>query len=104
MFADPLTLQALVPELANEIVALREPIWEEILDQEMHRKERPLEEFKNRNTYKKELKEALELLLSGEGLKYDPHYKWVFDCSLGKLGNILFIEDPKTLFVHREKL
>jgi len=104
MFAAPCVVEALIndPQMSERLLALRDAFWEEILEQEAHRLERRKEECKNRSLLKQELREGFERILLDAGLDYNS-YKWVFDLSLGKLGNILFVEDPQTAFVRREK-
>lgn len=104
MFAAPCIIEALFedPKISAQLIALRDAQWEEILDQEAHRLERTKEECKGRREFKKELKEGYERILSEAGLD-SKQYNTALDISLGKLGNTLFIEDPITGFVRREK-
>ncbi len=105
MFADPRLIEALLnnSEMTEKLLAARASLWEEILYQEAHRLELIKEECKGRNQLKRELREAYKKILLEAGLDFDKHYKWVFDLGLGQLGNILYVEDPKTGFVRREK-
>ncbi|MEZ5315278.1 MAG: hypothetical protein R3E91_03590 [Chlamydiales bacterium] len=105
MFADALVIESLLdhPSLTKKLLVLRATFWKEILDQESHRLEREKEICKGRNQFKNELLEEYKKILSEEGLDYDLNYKWVFDLSLGELGNILFIEEAQTGFKIREK-
>lgn len=105
MFADHRLIEALLnnSQMTENLLAARAALWEEILDQEAHRLERTKEECKGRNQIRNELIAAYKKILLEAGLDYEPQYKWVFDLGLGHLGNILFIEDPKTGFVRREK-
>ncbi|MCC5831945.1 MAG: hypothetical protein JJU12_02760 [Chlamydiales bacterium] len=105
MFADRRLIEALLDnaQITEKLLAARAALWEEIFDQEAHRLERTKEECKGRNDLKRDLANVCRKIFLEAGLDFDTHYKWVFDLGLGHLGNILFIEDPKTGFVRREK-
>lgn len=105
LFAAPCVIEALLndDQVVEKLLTRREALWEKIFDHEAHRLERPPEKWIGRNQLKKELKADVTEILAEAGLDYAKHYKWVFDMGLGELGNILFIEDPQTGFIRREK-
>lgn len=104
LFASKELIEALLnhPVLSEKLIALRNRQWVEIFDEETHRLERPKELNKGRLGFKNELSAGYEALLDEEGLHLDS-YKTVFDLSLNKMGSVLFIEDPETGFIHRER-
>ncbi|MCH9626857.1 MAG: hypothetical protein S4CHLAM2_04880 [Chlamydiales bacterium] len=106
MFAAPCLIQALVEnsQLTEKIVALRSTLWEEILDQEKNRLKRTKDQCKGRDDFKKEFKAKLKNLFDESGLQFDFFVPTVFDLGLGEMGSVLFIEDPDTGYVYREKL
>lgn len=101
MFAAPCVIEALFnnPDVSEQVITLRDHLWAEIIDQETNRLQRTKDEGKNRTIFKNEFKEGLEKILPS-GIKPTEF----FDLSLGKLGNILFLKDPETDFIRREKL
>ncbi len=105
MFAAPSLIEALVEnrQLTDKIVVLRNTLWEEILDQEENRLKRTKEECKGRDDFKKMFKEKLKPLFAESGLQFESFVPTVFDLALGEMGSVLFIEDPDTGYVHREK-
>lgn len=103
LFADSLVIEALLPSCADKLLALRDAIWLDILDQEESRLQREKEECKTRTAYKKELLEEYKRIVSEEGLPLSK-YTFIFDLSLGKVGTVLLVHDPKTGLVHRQLL
>lgn len=104
MFASPLLLQAIIQNEAvvESLLNVRENYWREIIMQEASRKEGAKDQGKNRNTYKKAIKNDFERVFSEHGLKPAPYLK-VFDISLGKYGTIILVEDPDTHKIVRKK-
>jgi len=105
LFADPLILKAIFPEesLAEKLIFHRDQIWEEIAYQETYRLETMQDQNKGRRDFSNELKKILEDVLISEGLNPDKYKSQVFDCTLNKPGNIIFLEDPHTGRLIREK-
>lgn len=104
LFASKELIEALLnnPVLSEKLIAMRDRQWEEIFDHEAHRLERPKEQNKTRTDFKRELLAGYQALLLEAGLDY-ASYSNIFDFSLNKSGNVLFIEDLETGFIHREK-
>ncbi len=104
MFADPVVIESLINHhpTTESILKMRQTVWEEINDQEEHRLERTADECKGREILKKELAAEFRQILFDSGLDFKTYDK-IFDYSLGKMGTILFIEDPLTGFIQREK-
>jgi len=107
MFASPIIIEAIFPNsnIAEQILAVREHLWKEIIDQEENRLERIKDESKSRRIFKTELREALESFLRSATLDVGA-YKRIFDLSLGqklKPGNVLFIFNSETGEIKREK-
>jgi hypothetical protein len=102
---DPLILRAIFPkgECAENILLHRERIWEQILDQEAHRLERTSDQCKGRGKFSEDLKNAFQAILEREGLDPEPYMSNVFDCTLGEPGTVIFVPDPLTQKLHREK-
>lgn len=88
LFAPQEVLLALCndPFLVEHLIKIRESVWQEIVQ--------PKEEPQTRTLLKKKLKDHVHTLL----ISYAPnsHYHQLFDYSLGKMGTILFVTDPKT--------
>jgi hypothetical protein len=105
LFADPLIIKAIFPEgeTAKKILARRDKIWEEIAYQEEHRLELVQAEGKGRQAFWDEIKKALEEVLASAGLKAEHYKSQVFDCTVGKPGSVIFLEDPHTGHLTREK-
>lgn len=104
LFAPAPVLEALfnAPSLTQKLLLLRAPLVEEIFYQEAHRLTLSKEEGKSRTLFKEELRKGYEALIQAEGLSDSAYHKWL-DFSLGKMGTILYIEEPSTGYVHREK-
>ena len=105
MFVDPIVLNAILHDesTTQRIIEARDKIWAEMFNQEEHRLERLKEECKGRDKFKGELKEALTQILLEGGFEADRYISYVFDLSLGDLGSILFVEDPLTKELTRQK-
>lgn len=105
LFADPRILHAIFPngQTADKLIAARQRIWEEILDQEEHRLERVKQACKGRNAFKQELKTLLTEILHSEGFDFEQYKTQVFDYGLGEPGTVIFIHDPLTGHTIREK-
>ena len=105
LFVDPLVLQAIFPKgsAAERLLERRNQILNEIEYQEAHRLELSQEECKGRLELSKDLKKALEEILTSEGLNAKKYKSQVFDCTLSKPGTVIFLEDPFTGRFIREK-
>jgi hypothetical protein len=105
LFAHPTLLRAIFPEgtIGDDLLARRERIWNEILDQEEHRLDRRKEECKGRREFKNDLKAILNEILTQHGLDAEAYLTHVFDYGLGNPGTVIFITDPLTGQTHRER-
>jgi hypothetical protein len=105
LFADALILKAIFPEgeIVAKLLARREKIWAEIIDQEEHRLERTEDEGKRRGQYGDDLEAALEEVLTSEGRDFSKYKTYVFDCTLSEPGNVIFLLDPLTQTLIRQK-
>lgn len=90
-------LYVLLPstELADQLILARNKIISEIEQQQSE--PGSMAKWKNRTEFARELTAALEALISDEEIKK------LFDFTLGNAGNILFIEDPSSKTLYREK-
>lgn len=103
LFASPTLIHALFENslLADHVLSIRDAQWEEIFFQEAHRLQSTADKDKKRRDFKKELRKNIcSLFLDSRIPKKNLD---LFDYSLGKYGNILFVEDEQTGFVYREK-
>ncbi len=102
MFLSPELLYAICPKasLATDLLTLQEQAWVEINYQEQNKTE--FEECKGRTELKKDLLEAFTQTVQKADIDTDAFVK-LFDFSLGKPGNILFIKDIASNIVQREK-
>ncbi|MCH9611103.1 MAG: hypothetical protein S4CHLAM81_15230 [Chlamydiales bacterium] len=98
MFASDEVLHVLVPNQNHfdEICRFRKQLWEQIEYQEANRKKLPKDEVRNRTYYKNELANFLERIDLGLSKR--------FDITLGKKGNVIFVQDPASLIVKRERI
>jgi len=98
MFAPAEILAIAIPDFATYQKALRfrNELWKKIDTQEQNRLALPKDEVKNRSYYKAELTNFLEGLEPGLSKK--------FDVSLGKKGNVIFVQDPVSRIVKRERI
>lgn len=105
LFTDPLILRAIFPEprIADKLLARREHIWQEILEQEKYRLEMAYEEGKGRAQFGEDLANVLMEVLVSEGRDAQRYKTHVFDCTLSEPGNIIFLEDSQTKEIRREK-
>jgi len=105
LFADVKILRAMFPDasLADQLIAKRELIWQEILDQEKKYTQKTLTEGKNRTEFGQDLEAALKEVLLSAGLDFEKYKKHVFDCTLSEPGDVIFVEDPLTQEIRREK-
>lgn len=103
MFAPKELLEAVIdnPQIATEVLKVREKIWEEIIYQEDHRKVLPKEHLRGRQVLKADLKAKITTIFTNYGSSLDPEK--IFDLSLGKEGSIIIVTDPETLITTREK-
>ncbi|MFN0065002.1 MAG: hypothetical protein ACKVOH_02060 [Chlamydiales bacterium] len=104
MFAHPEILRCLIPDplALAQLIDYRNSLWEEIEYQEKNRKNLPKEACKNRTQIKRELTEHMERIVTEAKLDWS-EIKKRFDFTLGKKGSVLFIQDPQTGLVVREK-
>jgi hypothetical protein len=105
LFADPLIIQAIFPNnnVAEKLIARRDAIWTDIEYQELHRLESTKEECKGRKDYGVEIKQGVEQALIEGGIDPKLYVSKVFDCTLGKPGSVIFLEDPRTGALLRQK-
>ena len=105
LFAEPTLLEAIFQNSAivDKILVKREQIWAEILYQEAHRLEKPMEAYKGRKMFGDDLQAALQEVLAPEDLNFERYKSDVFDCTLSEPGTVIFIPDALTGQVIREK-
>lgn len=103
LFADPDILRAIFNgnPIAEKLIEQRDQIWEKIDYQEKHRTQ--LTTGSNRTDFSTEIKEILDQVLSSANLNSEKYKSHVFDYTLGKPGTIIFLKDPLTGNLHREK-
>lgn len=105
LFADSRIIHAIFPEgnTATQLLIRRAQILDAIECQEASRLHLSTDICKGRSDLSKDLKQALEEVLSQAGFNAKKYESQVFDYGLGKPGTILFIENSKTHIVIREK-
>jgi hypothetical protein len=105
LFADPHLIQAIFPEreIANQLSLRLQAIWDEIEYQESQRSTLKADEAYGRRDFSDEIKDVLRETLSTAGLNPDRYESHVFDCTLGKPGTVLFVEDQLTHNLIRQK-
>ena len=98
MFAPTEILEVMIPDfdLFQKIVLFRNQLWEQIDYQEANRKELSKEQVKSRTFFKEELVHYLNSL--------DPNLAKQFDVTLGKKGSVIFVQDPASRIVKRERI
>ncbi len=103
LFADPEILRAIFNDnpIAEKLIEQRDQIWEKIDYQEKHRTE--LTTGSNRTDFSHEIKEVLDQVLTSANLNPERYKSHVFDYTLGKPGTLIFLKDPLTGNLHREK-
>lgn len=99
MFAPEEVLTALIsdPICAEKLLAFRQALWQQIDEQEANRAQLSKEQVKNRTHFKNLLTDYFKEVANTE-------LSALFDFSLGKKGQIIFVEDPTTGIVSREKI
>jgi hypothetical protein len=91
------------PTVVGILLEQRAMLWEEIRTQEKNRHKILQKDAMGRLVIQKRTQEIVESVLSLHGI--DPiHYKTLFDYSLGKKGNIIYVEDLFTHSYKREKI
>ncbi len=105
MFADTLIIRSIFPDnkIAEALINCRDALWSQIAYQELNRRQIPRDQLKGRRAWSTEIKNALKETLLQNGLKPAPYESHLFDCTLGKPGTILFLENPDTHLLSREK-
>lgn len=88
--------------LVEELIEIRKNHWKAITYQETHRKEVPKERAIGRESFKTEFKKEIEGLLLRHG--FSSEIVELFDFSLGKSGDFLFIDDATTHIILRQSL
>ena len=98
MFAPSEILTVAIPnfEIYQKVLSFRNELWETIDAQEANRKELSKDTVKNRTYFKAELTDFLEGLEPGLSKK--------FDMTLGKKGGVIFVQDPVSRIVKRERI
>ena len=105
LFVAPIVMHAIFPQghIAEQLLAGRDQIWAEIAYQEAQRLELNKEKCKGRRDFSEKLTEALEAVLTSVDLKSAKYKSQVFDCTLSEAGTVIFLEDPTTGALIREK-
>ena len=105
LFADPHIIHAIFPEgnTATQLLIRRSQVLDTIEHQEANKSKISVDNSKGREDLYKELKRALEEVLSSAGFNAKQYKAHVFDYRLSKPGTIMFIEDSKTHTITREK-
>lgn len=105
LFADPLIIHAIFPQgdVAEKLLLRREEVWDRITYQEENRLKGGPDKQMRRIEYTKELQSVLDNTLLESGIKPEKYKSHVFDCTLGKPGTVIFLEDPLTHRLIREK-
>lgn len=104
LFADPLILKAIFPkgQTAENLLARRELIWQEIAIQEAKRNELKPEQCDGRRGFAVKIAQMLDEVLIADGFDSKKYKGQVFDCTLGKSGTVLFHIDSETAGRTRE--
>jgi|GEM_PF-2846841 len=105
LFADSLIIHAIFPErhIAQQLIEHRDELLEKIAYQEAYRLSMSIDSCKGRQAFSDELKRILTNTLDSAGKETEKYLSYVFDCTIGHPGSVIFIENSQTHQLTREK-